>query len=188
MRYQQRKGTEAGARLIPNRVDIDQRPHEVDDKEEIGHWEGDTVYGQDGYFVTLTERVSKLFLTLRVANKTKKAVAEAIKQMLKPYRHLCKTITFDNGGEFAAHEEIASSLCCKIYFAKPYHSWQRGLNENTNGLLRRFFPKGMKIAGLSKKEIERAAFLINICPRKALDYLNPIEFLAGKRVSLIVGI
>ena len=115
-------------------------------------------------------------------------MADAIKRMLKPYRHLCKTITFDNGGEFAAHEEIARRLRCDIYFAKPYHSWQRGLNENTNGLLRRFFPKGMKIAELSKKEIERAVFLINIRPRKALDYLNPIEFLAGERVSLIVGI
>ena len=187
-RYRQRQGIEAGARLIPNRVDIDQRPHEVDDKKEVGHWEGDTVYGQDGYFVTLTERVSKLLLTVRVTNKTKKAVADAIKRMLKPYRHLCKTITFDNGGEFAAHEEIARSLRCDIYFAKPYHSWQRGLNENTNGLLRRFFPKGMKIGGLSKKEIERAAFLISIRPRKTLNYLNPIEFLAGERVSLIVGI
>ena len=186
-RYRPRKDIEAGARLIPNRVDIDKRPAEVGIKEEIGHWEGDTVYGQDGYFVTLAERVSKLFLTVRVKNKTKKAVGSAIKRMLKPYQRLCKTITFDNGGEFAGHESIAKALRCKIYFAKPYHSWQRGLNENTNGLLRRFFPKGMKIAGLSKKEIEQAQLLINIRPRKALGYLNPLEFLTGKRVSLIVG-
>ena len=186
-RYRQRKGVEAGARLIPNRVDIDQRPAKVELKEEIGHWEGDTVYGQDGYFVTLTERVSKLFLTVRVKHKTKKAVGSAIKRMLKPYQRLCKTITFDNGGEFAGHESIAKALRCKVYFAKPYHSWQRGLNENTNGLLRRFFPKGMKIAGLTKKEIEQAQLLINIRPRKALGYLNPLEFLTGKRVSLIVG-
>ena len=77
---------------------------------------------------------------------------------------------------------------CKIYFAKPYHSWQRGLNENTNGLLRRFFPKGMKIAGLSKKEIEQAQLLINIRSRMTLGYLNPLDFWTGKRMSLIVGL
>ena len=121
-RYRQRKGIEAGARLIPNRVDIDERPTDVDLKEEIGHWEGDTVYGQDGYLVTLTERVSRLLLTVRVKNKTKKLVTRAIRKMLKPFRHMCKTITFDNGGEFAGHEKIARSLGCKIFFAKPYHS------------------------------------------------------------------
>ncbi|MBL4622653.1 MAG: IS30 family transposase [Immundisolibacteraceae bacterium] len=120
-----------------------------------------------------------------MTHKTKKIVAGAIKRMLKPYRHRCKTITFDNGSEFVAHEQIAHSLGCKIYFAKPNHWWQRDFNENNNGLLRRFFPKGMKIARLSKKEIERAAFLINIRLRKTLDYLKPIEFLTGKRVSLI---
>jgi len=187
-RYHQRKGIEAGARLIPSRVDIDERPAHVDLKEEVGHWEGDTVYGQDGYLVTLTERVSKLLLTVRVKNKTKKLVTRAIKKMLKPFRSICKTITFDNGGEFAGHEKIARALGCNIYFAKPYHSWQRGLNENTNGLLRRFFPKGMKIGGLAKKDIEAAQRSINMRPRKALNYLNPLEFLAGTRVSLVVGI
>ena len=187
-RYRQRKGVEAGARLIPNRVDIDERPDCVDLKEEVGHWEGDTVHGQDGYLVTLTERVSKLLLTARVKNKTKKAVSQAIKKMLRPYASLCKTITFDNGGEFADHASITRALGCKIYFAKPYHSWQRGFNENTNGLLRRFFPKGMKIGSLSRHKIDEAQFLINIRPRKALNYFNPIEFLSGKSVSLMLAI
>jgi len=187
-RYRQRKGVEAGARLIPNRVDIDERPDCVDLKEEVGHWEGDTVHGQDGYLVTLTERVSKLLLTARVKNKTKKIVSQAIKKMLRPYKSICKTITFDNGGEFADHASITRALGCKIYFAKPYHSWQRGFNENTNGLLRRFFPKKMKIGGLSRHKIDEAQFLINIRPRKALNYFNPIEFLSGKRVSLMLAI
>jgi len=133
--------------------------------------------------VTLTERVSKLILTVRVKNKTKTAVSQAIKKMLRPYKSICKTITFDNGGEFAGHASIAQSLSCKIYFAKPYHSWQRGLNENTNGLLRRFFPKGMKIGDVSKNKIDEAQFLINIRPRKALNYFSPIEFLSGKCVG-----
>ena len=118
-RYRQRKGVEAGARLIPNRVDIDKHPDYVDLKEEVGHWEGDTVHGQDGYLVTLTERVSKLLLTAKVKNKTKKAVSQAIQKMLSPYKSLCKTITFDNGGEFAEHASITRALGCNIYFAKP---------------------------------------------------------------------
>jgi len=187
-RYRQRKGIEAGAHLIPNRVDIDERPEQVDLKKEIGHWEGDTVYGQDGYLVTLTERVSRLLLTVRVQNKTKKLVTRAIKKMLKPFRNMCKSITFDNGGEFAGHEEIARALDCKTYFAKPYHSWQRGLNENTNGLLRRFFPKGMKMGELSKKEIEAAELSINMRPRKVLNYLSSLEFLTGQRVSVMLVI
>jgi IS30 family transposase len=187
-RYRQRKGAEAGVHLIPHRVDIDKRPAIVDDNSEIGHWEGDTVYGQDGYFVTLVERVSKVFLTMKVKNKTKKLVSLAIRKLLKPYQHICKTITFDNGGEFADHSVVANALKCKIYFAKPYQSWQRGLNENTNGLLRRYYPKGMKIGALSTQQIEQVQFIINIRPRKALDYLSPYEFLAGKRVSLMLSI
>ena len=178
----------AGAKLIPNRVDIDERPEVVDEKQEIGHWEGDTVYGQDGYFVTMTERVSKLLVTCRVKNKSKKVVTEAINSMMRPFISICKTITFDNGGEFAGHEEIQKALECDVFFAKPYHSWERGLNENTNGLLRRFFPKGMAIGKLEEKEIENAQFLINIRPRKLLNYLSPYEFLTGKSVSLIVEI
>lgn len=104
--YKQRQGCEAGARLIPNRVDIDERPAEVDEKNEVGHWEADTMHGQDGYLVTLVERVSKLLIVHPVANKSKKLVTKAIKKMLRPFKSLCKTITFDNGGEFAGHEEL----------------------------------------------------------------------------------
>ena len=186
--YKSGKKSDAGAKLIPNRVDISQRPAIIDEKIEIGHWEGDTVYGQDGYLVTLVERVSKCLLTKRVKNKSKKEVTKAIKMMMKPFKSMCKTITFDNGGEFAGHEAIAKSLKCDVYFAKPYHSCQRGLNENTNGLLRRFFPKGMKIGSLNEQEIINAEFLINMRPRKALNFISPYEFLTGKRVSLIAEI
>lgn len=186
--YKKRSRVEAGAKLIPERVDISERPACVDEKIEIGHWEGDTVYGQDGYLVTLVERVSKLLVTCRVPNKTKKVVSRAINKLLKPFKSMCKTITFDNGGEFAGHKKVSKALGCDIYFAKPYHSWERGLNENTNGLLRRFFPKGMAIGSLLHKEIKQAEFLINIRPRKALDYLSPYEYLTGKRVSFIAEI
>ena len=186
--YRKRKGVEAGAKLIPARVDISERPSSVDDKVEVGHWEGDTVYCQDGYLVTLVERVSKLLLTRRVKTKSKKDVTAAMKKMLRPFKGLCKTITFDNGGEFAGHQAVKKHLGCDIYFAKPYHSWQRGLSENTNGLLRRYFPKGMAIGSLPDKEIKQAEFLINVRPRKALNYLSPYEYLTGKRVSLMAVI
>ena len=151
--YRVRHPAGAGAHLIPDRVDIDEPPASVDLKQEIGHWEADTVYGQDSYLVTLVERVSKFLLTVRVPNKKKTTVGRAIRKMLKPFATICKTITFDNGGEFAGHKKMAKALKCSTYFAKPYHSWQRGLNENTNGLLRRFFPKGMKIGVLPESRI-----------------------------------
>ncbi len=150
----------------------------------MGHWEGDTVYGQDSYLVTMVERVTKIVLTCHVKKKTKKNVARAIKKRLKPFKHLCHTITFDNG---LPAESIINDTKNRD-LAKPYHSWQRGLNQNTNGLLRRFFPKGMAIKSLPKKEIEQAQLLINMRPRKALNYFSPIEFLTGKRVSLIAAI
>jgi IS30 family transposase len=105
----------------------------VDLKKEIDHWEGDTVHGQDGYLVALTERVSKFILTVRAKNKTRKVVSHAIKKRLRPYQNICKVIRFDNGAKFAGHSNIAQSLECNI---KPYHSWQRGFKENANGLLR----------------------------------------------------
>ena len=109
-------------------------------------------------------------------------------ELLTPYSGLCETITFDNGGEFAGHQDIAKALGCSVYFAKPYHSWQRGLNENTNGLLRRYFPKGMALGKLPDEEIDRAQFLINMRPRKALDYQTPLEYLADVGVSLMLRI
>lgn len=187
-RYRKRSGDTAGAHLIPNRVDIDERPASVDLKIEMGHWEADTVHAPDGYLVTLVERVSKLFLVARVTRKTKLSVSRAIIKLLKPYQSLCQTITFDNGGEFAGHEGIGKKLGAKCYFAKPYHSWQRGLNENTNGLLRRYLPKGSEISKLTTKAIKELEFRINCRPRKALGYWSPYEFLAKERVSLMLDI
>lgn len=187
-RYRKRNPASAGVRLIPNRVDIDERPAIVDANTEVGHWEGDTVHGQNGYLITLVERVTKTLLSVRVRRKTKKAVCRAIVRLLKPYRHLCHTLTFDNGGEFADHAVITKAIGCKVYFAKPYHSWQRGLNENTNGLLRRYYPKGTDISKVSLKAIREAVFKINIRPRKALNYLSPYELLTGQRVSLMMTI
>ena len=115
-RYRKHAGLQAGASLIPNRTDIDERPAIVEQNSELGHWEGGTVYGQDSYFVTLVERVSKIFISARVLNKTKKTVGLAIRKLLKPYRSMCKHITFDNGGEFAGHAEVSRALKCENLF------------------------------------------------------------------------
>jgi len=187
-KYRRRKGINAGAKLIPNRVDIEHRPAAVGLKEKVGHWEADTVQASDGYFVSLVERKTKLYLFKRVKRKTKSEVARAVIRLLKPFKKKCDTITFDNGGEFASHEFIAKRLGCKTYFAKPYHSWQRGLNENSNGLLRRYFPKRTSIAKISEQHLADVSLLINMRPRKTLGYLTPLEVLTGKRVSVMLRI
>lgn len=184
-KYRRRKENEAGAKLIPNRVDIDERPAHVDLKEDVGHWEADTVHASDGYFVSLVERKTKIYIFKRVKRKTKSEVSKAIIKLMKPFKKKCDSITFDNGGEFASHELIAKRLKCKTYFAKPYHSWQRGLNENSNGLLRRYFPKRTSIAKISEQYLADVSLLINMRPRKTLGYLTPLEVLTGKRVSVM---
>ncbi|USD23660.1 IS30 family transposase [Microbulbifer variabilis] len=113
--YHKRRGSEASAKLISERIDIVQRPVIFDENTEIGHWEGDTVYGQDGYLVTLVERASKLLLTRRIPNKSKKTVGRANKRILKPYQAICKTITSDNDGEFTDHQLITQKLGYRIY-------------------------------------------------------------------------
>jgi len=100
---------EAGVHLISDRVDIDERPGIVDDNSELSHWEGDTVYGQDSHFLSLVERLYKVFLTMKVKNKTKKLVSLSIRKLLKPFKQMCKTITFDNGDEFADHKVVAKA-------------------------------------------------------------------------------
>ncbi len=137
-------GSTNSAKGIPDRVDIDQRPKEANDRLRVGDWEADTVIGANhkGAIVTLDERVSKLRLALPQVGKFAKETKESIIELLKPFSQFVKTITFNNGKEFAKHMDIASSLGCDTYFAKPYHSWERGQNENANGLIEAIFPKG----------------------------------------------
>ena len=122
---------------------IDERPAIVDSRERLGDWEADTVLGKQGTgaLVTLVERKSRLYLVKRVASKQAGVVRDAIIEMLTPYIEQVHTITFDNGGEFAEHKAIEEALGAETYFAHPYSSWERGLNENSNGLLRQFIPK-----------------------------------------------
>jgi IS30 family transposase len=147
-KYLKRYGKNDDRGVIPNRVDIDERPDVVDTRTRIGDWESGLVIGKGhkGGFITLAERKSRLYLVLPIANKTAQAANDAITKLLTPLKHwVNKTLTFDNGRAFSWHGELAETLACATYFAKPYHSWERGLNENHNGLLRQFFPKQMAL-------------------------------------------
>lgn len=139
-----RKGASSLRSPIKEARSIDERPAIVDSRERLGDWEADTVLGKQGTgaLVTLVERKSRLYLVKRVASKQAGVVRDAIIEMLTPYIEQVHTITFDNGGEFAEHKAIEEALGAETYFAHPYSSWERGLNENSNGLLRQFIPKG----------------------------------------------
>ena len=146
-KYNRRKGKNSGRGLISNRVDIDQRPPIVAAKSRIGDWEADTIIGANhkGVVMSHVERTSKYTKLAKLPDKNADSVVQACARVLLPLADQIETITYDNGKEFASHAQIATSLGALSYFAKPYHSWERGLNEHTNGLFRQYFPKGSDI-------------------------------------------
>jgi len=174
----------AGVALIPDRVDISARPEIVERRSRLGDWEGDLVHGVNASLVTLVDRTSRFALAQRVIHRTKEDVANALIHMLGKV-HSALTVTFDNGGEFADHARVSSETGAAMYFAKPYASWQRGTNENTNGRLRRIWPKKFDFATLSEQDIQNGLFVLNLTPRKVLNGLTPLEVFTGRRVALI---
>ena len=176
-KYRKRYGYAHNRTGIPNRVDIDERPDKVNNREVFGHWEGDTIIGKghQGAIVTLDERVSKLRMAYPVNTKQANKVAQAITQVLLPIKTWVESITYDNGKEFAKHETVNNQLECLSYFAKPYHSWERGQNENANGLLRQYFPKSMRLVDIAYEEVRIAVHKLNSRPRKCLGFKTPYE-------------
>lgn len=174
-KYCKRYGKHDYRGKIPNRKDIDERPVIVDRKERTGDWEADLVVGSktSGYLVTLVERVTKTTLIGFVDQKTVSQVTVEIIRLLLPHKQHVHTITFDNGREFSGHQEIAEQLKCACYFAKPYHSWERGLNENTNGLIRQYFPKNLPFPPRMRSRLTYVMDRLNTRPRKSLDYTTP---------------
>ena len=175
-----KKGSSRTQGQIPDRRPISDRPKVVESREDVGHWEGDTVVGKShGSFVaTHVERKSRYLLVGKADDKTAESVNAITKQLFRKIpKSKRKTMTFDNGKEFAGFKELENAVgfCC--YFADPYSSYQRGTNENTNGLLRQFFPKGTDFNQISEKEIDKVAALINNRPRKCLNYRTPHEVL-----------
>ncbi|WP_278384912.1 IS30 family transposase [Alteromonas mediterranea] len=161
--------------IIPNRVGIEHRPAIVDRKKRFGDWEADTVLGKQGTgaIVSLVERKSKLYLIRKVPAKCAADVSRAMVGMLWRYRRHVHTITADNGSEFCDHEQVAEKLKTDIYFANPYSSWERGLNENFNGLLRQYIRKGTDLRTVTDKQIAEIERALNARPRKCLGYKQP---------------
>lgn len=166
---------------IPNRVGIECRPAVVEAKTRVGDWEADTVIGKNHVqaIVSLVERKSKYTLLHKVERKTATLVTTAIVTQMAPLAPLVKTITYDNGSEFAGHEVTSKCLMADAYFAQPYHSWERGLNENTNGLVRQYFPKKTCFKGIRQADLDEVALKLNNRPRKTLDYRTPYEAISA---------
>ena len=162
---------------IAGRVSISERPALVERRERLGDWEGDTIVGKGHQqaIVSLTERFSRFTLLHKVARATAPAVSAAIREQLGPLAEWVHTLTSDNGKEFAAHQEIAVALQADYYFAHPYASWERGLNENTNGLVRQYCPKKSDFSHLDQDAMQAIAQRLNHRPRKTLDYRTPFE-------------
>lgn len=175
--YRKRYGSAHSRIGIPNRVDIDERPEAANKRERVGDWEMDTIIGKNykGAIVTMDDRKTKLRLAAPIPKKKAKDVKDTIIELLTPLNQFVKTLTFDNGKEFTMHEITGKALDCDTYFCKPYHSWERGQNENANGLLRQYFPKSMELVGISNKQVNDAVDKLNSRPRKCLGYRTPYE-------------
>ena len=162
---------------LPNRVSIDARPQIVATRRRLGDWEADTIIGpaHRQAILSLVERKSKLVQLKKVERNTAEMVASASLALLGEVGGRVHTITSDDGREFADHEQIASGLSAKFYFAHPYSSWERGLNENTNGLVRQYFPKKSDFSKITDRQIEEVVERLNNRPRKTLGYKTPSE-------------
>jgi IS30 family transposase len=175
-RKQPRFGT--GRRFLPGRVSIDERPPIVDQRKRFGDWEGDTLEGAKGTggLATHVERKCRYLLAVKLVDKKAATMTQqSTKAFRKVPRKLRHTLTVDNGREFANFKELESKTNLKVYFADPYSAWQRGTNENTNGLLRQYFPKGINLKSISEKEVAFVVNKLNNRPRKCLNYQTPMR-------------
>lgn len=171
---------------LPNRVSIEERPQLVEQRQRLGDWEVDTLVGKGhrGALVSLVERKSRYTLLQPVTQRLANLVADATISLLHPFTDLVHTITGDNGKEFAEHVRIAETLKANFYFAHPYSAWERGTNENTNGLVRQYFPKKTDFSKVARSETKVAVDRLNHRPRKCLDFKSPFEVFFDPSVAL----
>lgn len=162
---------------IPDRVSIDERPNIVNTKQRYGDWEVDTMIGKNhkGVLITAVERKAKYTRICHAPNRTAELVSKALIDMLSPFEDKVFTVTIDNGKEFSKHKDIAKALNADIYFAHPYRSWERGLNENTNGLIRQYFPKKTSFENIKEQDIVFVEQRLNNRPRKTLEFKTPAQ-------------
>jgi IS30 family transposase len=185
-RYRKRGSSKDKRGQIKNRVDISKRPLIVESKERFGDLEIDTIIGKDhqGAIVTINDRATGMLKMKRLQGKEASQLAEAVIEILSPWKSQLQTITADNGKEFAEHEKISQALGIDFYFAKPYHSWERGANENLNGLIRQYIPKKTDFKTLDDDYIAFVEDTLNQRPRKRYKFLSPIEMF-HKKVAFV---
>jgi IS30 family transposase len=177
LRGRKPKGSERRGKLC-NMSNIKERPDEVEGRLVPGHWEGDLILGAGGASAigTLVERTTRLVVLVRMPTRKADVVACAFAGALNAIpAPLRKTLTYDQGKEMAAHQSLAQNTGMRIFFADPHAPWQRGSNENTNGLLRQYFPKDTSLSGFSQQDLDAVAAGLNDRPRKILDFATPIE-------------
>ncbi|MGB5490939.1 MAG: IS30 family transposase [Woeseiaceae bacterium] len=169
---------------------IEERPKSVESRRWFGHWEGDTMIGKgkQGGLLTLVERKARYLLASHLISRHGEVVRRAVRETLMPVLPRVKTITYDNGREFAGHKGMENDLGAKVYFAHPFSSWERGTSEQSNGLLRQYFPKKRSLAHVSAKEIAHALDRLNHRPRKCLGYRTPHEVFFGEKHQLTVAL
>ena len=190
LRCQKRRRKRYGSRdhrgRLPNRRSIEERPKIVDQRQRLGDWEVDTLLGEGHRqaVLTLTERKSQFALLRKVDRRTAELVSEAVIHLLQPVADHTHTITGDNGKEFAEHERIAQELDLDFFFAHPYAAWERGTNENLNGLVRQYIPKKQNLTTVTNDDLEKIMTKLNHRPRKCLDFMSPFEVFFEHPVAL----
>lgn len=178
--YRKRYGSYEKRGRLPGKRHITERPLAVERRHEFGHWEIDTVIGTGSRhcILTLVERTSGCVLIGKLADRTMATLNRRLIQLIDGRPDLFKTITADNGTEFHGFRQIEDATGVTLYFATPYHSWERGTNENTNGLIRQYLPKGQSMKNLTQAHCNEIALILNNRPRKRLGFLTPVERLA----------
>ena len=170
-------GTDRRGKL-QDMVSIHVRPPDANERQVPGHWEGDLIKGKRGSSAvgTLVDRSSLFLMLVRMDNSTALAALEGFRAAFAPLpKELCQTLTYDQGKEMARHLELSRQTGLKIFFADPHSPWQRGINENTNGLLRQYLPKGQDLSQYTQRDLDRIAWNLNTRPRKTLDFRTPAE-------------
>lgn len=187
--YRKRHGHYDRRGRIQGAVSIEQRPAIVDKRGRVGDWEGDTVMGKkrQSALLTLVERKTLYTLIVKLEGKQAAPLATAMITLMKPHKDRIHTVTFDNGKEFSDHKTIAQGLDTKVYFAHAYASWERGINENTNGLIRQYFSKGTDFSKVSDQEIQFVMDRLNNRPRKSRGARSPNEMFLGQSVNLLAA-
>ncbi len=178
-----RYGTYEKRGTLQGKRHISERPAAVEHRRELGHWEGDTVVGTGSQhcMLTLVERVTRCTLVIKLEARTTEAVNRALIPLIKRHPSLFKTITLDNGTEFHAYRQVEAATGVTFYFATPYHSWERGTNENTNGLIRQYVPKGVDMLEITQRDCNAITRRLNERPRKRHGFRTPLERLRDFR-------